>query len=444
MLLVLEVIKRNNRLRFLFIAMFVCLAFLSLYNIAVAYAASRNEVLISVIYDGTSSTGGFNDPAYPNSGTSGDHTPGLDGHAQNLVVRTADQFAVRIDWNINEDAATDASLEVQLPPFAEWNPDNTGMFSGCNVLTDPKPSSIIDTTGDGLNDTLICNLGDQAEGSNGVIRPTAVMKESDPVNTIQATDGDTFNIPVTLKTGEDTSGVTDNLDNPLIVSEAPVIDYIKGTPIKSREVAIFGSSAGYVVLYPFTFTDASQGANPGIGVGPIDGGVDITLYDHMWNLTPGARLATQAEYDLAVSVGDIDAGTPCGDYTQSGAYISGNGTWSCGTPTTSAANGVNGVPYQVVPITIANSTYTTRPAPATLANGTANTNQISSGQIAIWLEGSEVQTAIDDMNNPNPDPLIDSSGSASFDNAITLDDQNTTIIVKYPKRKTLFFNAFAS
>ncbi len=358
-------------------------------------AVSQNEVLINVLYDGTPDFDASE--AAPTGVAPEPHSPGLDGGPQNGVVRTWDQFAVRVDWNVNEDAATGVFLTVELPSFAQWSPDGTGMFAGC----DPAASSFPD------DQTLLCSLGDQIEGSNGAIRPVAILTES--------FDNTTFDVTATLTTDDDTAGVSDGLDQELTVSEAPFVDHQKSEPVVSDELSTSGGN-GYVVLYPLTFFDFSQG-EPIKGVGPINDAVDIELYDHMWSLTPNARLATQAELTAAAM-----PGTPCGPYAGTDAFVApslpATGTWTCGTPVTGAGG------YQVVPITIAD--FQSRPAPATLADGSANTPvpQISSGQIAVWLDSTEVDAAIADPNNAG------SIAAASFDNALVAEDESTVITME--------------
>lgn len=116
-------------------------------SIAPLAAQSQNEVLTTVLYDGTA---GFDagDPTAPAGAAPETHTPSLDGGPNNLVVRTHDQYAVRVDWNVNEDAATNVVLEVVLPSHSSWTPDVTGMFAGC----DPATSSFPDAQ------TLECHL----------------------------------------------------------------------------------------------------------------------------------------------------------------------------------------------------------------------------------------------------------------------------------------------
>ena len=278
---------------------------------------------------------------------------------------------------MNEDLATGVALTTVLPAYAEWTTDDTGGYAGCVSTTFPDPQ------------TAVCELGDQPEGSNGAIRMTAVLNN--------ALDNTTFDVTSTLTTDDDATGVSDGLDQELTVSEAPLVDYVKNAPLVEQL-----SSGDYVVLYPLSFNDLSQGTTT-TGIGPINDAVAVELADHMWSLTPNARLATQAEFDQTTF-----SGTPCGDYDagNAGPYVVGNGTWTCG------AEYSNGT-YNIVPITVAG--FTSSPAPTTLADGSANSTtapQVSAGQIAIYLTAGEVQDALDDPANGG------SSAAALFENAL--------------------------
>ena len=346
-------------------------------------AQSQNEVLTTVLYDGTQFDADSADDG------AGAHTPGLDASAQNNVVKTHDTFAARVDWNVNEDAATDVFLTVVIPPFATWAPDATGMFAGC----DPALSSFPD------DQTLICSLGDQIEGSNGAIRPIAQLNES--------TDGTTFDIVSTLTTGEDAAGVSDGLDTPLIVSEAPIADWLKDEP----EVVQTSSGDGYVFLYPLTLVDFSQGPSPILGAGPISNAAPIDFFDHAYGMVPSATIATPAQMADAGFAGR----SSCGAYDGTGPYPIVAATWTCGPATTGAG-------YPVVPISI--SGFTTTPAPALNADGTPNVAgagmQALTGQIALFLPLADVNDKIALPNNP-------AVGAANFDNAIAQQDESAPI-----------------
>ena len=346
-------------------------------------AQSQNEVLTTVLYDGTQFDADSADDG------AGAHTPGLDASAQNNVVKTHDTFAVRVDWNVNEDETTGVFVTVVLPAFASWAPDATGMFSGCDLAT----SSFTNPQ------TLVCSLLDQPEGSNGTFRPIAQLNES--------TDGTDFDVVSTLTTDDDAAGVTDGLDELLVVSEAPVAEWTKQTP----QTSLTSSGDGYVFLYPLTLTDFSQGSDPILGAGPISNASPITLFDHAYGLVASATLATPAQ------MADAGFGTrsPCGPYDGAGEYPVVAATWTCGATTTGAG-------YPVTPLTVTG--FTTNPAPALNADGTPNADGAGvialSGQIAFFLPVGEVDALIAAPNNP-------AVGAALFENAIASQDESVPI-----------------
>ena len=349
-----------------------------------AYAQSQNEVLTTVLYDGTQFD---TDPLDDGSGN-GVHTPGLDGNAQNNVVKTHDTFAVRVDWNVNEDETSGALLTVVIPPFATWAPDATGMFAGC----DPAASSFPDAQ------TLICSLGDQLEGSNGAIRPIAQLND--------AVDATTFDVVSTLTTDDDATGVVDGLDNPLVVSEAPVANWLKAEP----EIALT-SSGDYVFLYPLTLIDFSQGDTPILGAGAISSANPINMFDHAYSFPASATVATTAQMAQAGFAGR----SSCGAYDGAGAYPITAGTWTCGATTTSAG-------YPVVPIDITG--FATVPAPALNADGTPNSAGAGvhalTGQIALFLPAADADAEIASADNV-------AVGVAQFDNALAQQDDSAPI-----------------
>ena len=368
-----------------------------LFNVAVinaAHAQSQNEVQITVLFDGASNfTAG--EPTAPTGVAPEPHVAGTDGGPQNLVVRTHDQFAVRADWNINEDLATAVTFTTILPASAEWTTDDTGGYAGCVTTTFPDPQ------------TAVCELGDQAEGSNGTIRMTALLNES--------TDNTLFDVPTTLTTGEDAAGVTDGLDQLLTVSAIPIASFRKGTADVAGDPSTgpitSSGEDGILFLYPLSLIDFSQGPNPIVGAGPIGSG-QIDFFDHAYRLTDSVTLATQQQMDDAGFVGR----TPCGPYDGVGAFpITPSAAWACGAATT--PNG-----YPVVPITVTG--LVASPAPANNADGSPNVvgqgASVLSGQIAFWLPADEVQDEIDD-------PANDSGLTARFENAIAAQDPSVAI-----------------
>ena len=141
------------------------------------FAQIQNEVQTTVLFDGTT---GFlaTDPAAPTGVAPEPHTAGEDGSPNNLVVRTHDQFAVRVDWNINERDATNVVLRIELPtppddPIAEWTVDSTLGYAGCITSTFTPAFTTVGAGSTG-SQTVECELGDQPEGSNGTIRLTVL------------------------------------------------------------------------------------------------------------------------------------------------------------------------------------------------------------------------------------------------------------------------------
>ncbi len=357
-------------------------------------AQSQNEIVVSVNYDGTDFD---TDPLDDGAGV---HTPGLDAGPDNLVVKTFDQYSIRVDWTINEDAATTPTIVIELPGHSRWSPDSSGMFAGCDV----GASSI---SADEL--TLTCVLEDQPEGSNGAIRPVAQL--------LRAADGETFSISATLTTDDDATGVSDAQDTPLVVSERPYADWVKEAPEVAGPVSD-GSTSGYVLLYPITLTDYSQGGDPILGAGYLDDSQALDLNDHAWRLTANAALASSAQMTAA-----FPGRAACGTYDGVGAYPATVGTMSCG-----AVTSPNG--YPVVPISI---TGWSQVAPAANADGSVNEGtpryvvdavrsgmRVYTGQIGFWIPESEYDAEVASASNV-------SVGRARFTNTVSSDPAATAI-----------------
>ncbi len=391
---------------------FVVLALVAtvLAPLSVAYAQSQNEVLVSVLYDGTETgnTGAFDtDPGGSVTATGvvpEPHTPGLDAGPQNLVVKTYDTYAIRVDWNINEDAAEGVVLTVTLPGHSQWEPDATGMVAGC----DPALSSFVNAQ------TLECHLGDQPEGSNGAIRPVASIGFEN--------DSETFDVTAVLTTAADATGVTDGLDQLLTVSEAPVADWIKGEPMSYGPFDHNGTE-GYIGVFPIGLIDYSVNGPAMTGMGPINDAVAIDINDHAWGFPASAEFATAAHMTSAGI-----SRNACGlfDDASSAEWPVTVGSWTCGTPNTTP-----GYPFRTLTVT----GHDTLNYPATMADGVTPNEGIErlfndgekrkgvfvvTGQVAMWVSAADVQTGLDDADNV-------SNGSAVFWNALTPQDENTTI-----------------
>ena len=320
---------------------------------------------------------------------------GQDSGANNGVVRTYDLFAVRVDWDVNEAASTDTTLTVTLPDLPDadlaWAPDASGMFAGC------KAGSSI--SADGL--TLICKLGDVAEGTHGDIRPVAKL--------MRGTNNTTFNVTATISDSSGAAVDSDTLDRPFTVSEVGVGNWVKNDPIFTPTPVTNSSGAeGYVVLFPIGLKAADQASAPSKGSGPISTGGTISFQDHAWDMAAGSRLATAAEITAAAASGVNIFGSACGAYDSDNAgAMPGEtaGTWSCTAPTSP-----NGYPVWTMSV----NGYTNI-APDLNANGSANNaGYIITGQVIMWMD----KAAVEDAMAPQ---------GADFHNTISTDPVGTNV-----------------
>lgn len=356
---------------------------------AATAAPNQNEIVISPLFDGAAAF----DESDPRDNGNGQHTPGLDIDANNRVVRSYDSFAVALDWDVNEAAGTNVVLTATLPEFAVWNPDSTGMFSGCLPL---PQSSISDD-----RRTLNCALGDKPEGSHGVVRPTAQL--------LWAEDNTEFTVSATMTLNGATT-VSDALDDDqtMFVSEAPAVNWIKQEPKVSEPIGT-GASAYYVLLFPLGLADRSAGDRPAIGSGPLSDSPAMTFFDHMWDFPESARMASEGEFAASGF-----AGTRCGRYAE------GNGAAVPVIPTTTTftctGHGKANGNYTVVQMDLA-AGYNSDEAnyPALNDDGSANKNSIFvSAQLAVRILKSEVDT--DTLSN-----------SAKYTNSIGSNPQSAII-----------------
>ncbi|MFV0527037.1 MAG: SdrD B-like domain-containing protein [Acidimicrobiales bacterium] len=380
-----------------------------------SWAASRNEFAVSVTYDGTVPFD--TDPADTTGIHPAPHTPGLDARSSNGVVRTYDTFGVRMDFNINEDSATNAIIEATLPVGLSWvaakatNPPIPAVPAGCLTEADgidPGRSSSISPDGR----TLYCNTGDHAEGTNLALYFDVLVG---PLR-----DGDDISLTANLTTDDDPTGLSETIHPPLEVSAAPSGDWVKGVP--EQFAATNGGVAGTIFIYPLTFswTAGSRGSEP------INTAEAVTFYDHAWDL-PASAVPAPASI--------MPAGrTTCGQYDGPAAHPT-NGTWTCAAVTTT--------PYDIVELTVA----------AGYAAGNPD-EVVLHGQVAFWASNTDLaarwalierqntiynsitgassdRISIDKMASPADDPAADITPIrvAGTTNSVPEDTANNTSVV---------------
>ena len=327
--------------RFLFIAVAALLA-ATIAGPIPAGAASQNELLVSIDFDGQSFTG--DDPLDPGTGLAADHTPGQDERGDNGVVRTLDLVGYRLDYNVNEEGQTGATLNLQLPPNMTWiTADSTvdatfpeGMFPGCRPGSTITSSGTvygfaapIDATVTGTNDILTCIVDDEDhEGNNGTIFVTAqlLLDIDDQVKTLTAS----------LDTNEQPcsgaavcSGTVD-----VISSGSPEANLQKGDPVEDVDGNEIGYEAnewfpmqrngvdGWVSIWYINFNSLAGG----LGGAPVNDGVTLSFYDHFWDFTPGTVLATDTGDLTGTSI--VPGRAACGALDTSVPPASA-GTWTC-------------------------------------------------------------------------------------------------------------------
>ncbi|MFV0373526.1 SdrD B-like domain-containing protein [Microbacterium sp.] len=333
----------------------------------------------------------------PWTNTTGTHTPGQDESRQNYVVRTYDQYAYRIDWNVNERDTENAVLTVTLDSYdavtndIAWNPDQTGMFTGCD-----DTSTI---SADGL--TLTCVLGPQTQGSHGTIKPIVQLGTGIDMTELTAS--------VAMTDAED-SVVATASPHPAYVSEAPAGNWIKGGPVVSDTVTV-GGEEGHVVIFPLSLrnTGAPQLTGQPKGSGNIDPSADISFFDHFWNSPNNTALASTDQM-LAAGV----EGSVCGPLDPDNGVLlpqaSPDADW-----TGSCTSDLGGT-YPVWQINIAGGSYSEVPVD--------DAGTVITGQLVVWMTTADIAEAQGSAASVTFDNLI---GSNPADEVITDPEQATPI-----------------
>jgi len=362
---------------------------------AYAQAIPQHELFFDVDFDGTPSFSASD----PNDDGLGGHTPGEDLNANNNVLRTNDQIQYSMTWNVNEADASGVTIVTSLPPNMEWLPDATtvtGVPAGC---TDDGTSSI-NTPNPG---DLICIIeGDQIQGSNGTIRPRALLNGE--------LDGVLLPLSGTISSNEQPNPASSNTVE-TTVSAVPRGDWIKGKPIVdsvSRAIIAYEPDEKYFnivdengvngQLFVWSLRLVPRGGLK--GAEPINDAIPIQFFDHFFDSVPGARLASDAMMPAN------NAGQPrlaCGGYDGDNGYPYGQtvgaanatpaaqtniGLWQCtdmGAP--------NGYPQVQIDIT----GHDTANIAASNADLGPNAAVMASGQIAMWAPRDEL---IAKPNNP--------------------------------------------
>ncbi len=349
-------------------------------SVAAVMAESQNELLIGISYDGTVS---FDDDPLDNDEYPAPHTPGLDARGDNGVVRSFDSFGVRVDFNINEDAATNAIVTATLPENVNWvpapqtNPPHPSVPAGCLSEADGVPAG----QGSYISDdgrTLVCNTGDHAEGANVSLYFDAFVGA--------LLDGTQLTVDATLTTDDDADGVADQTDPALEVSARPSGDWVKQNP--ETFAATRNGVEGTVYLYPLSFSWEMGGR----GSEPINTNSALTLYDHAWDLPASAVLAEPAL---------LGGRTPCGQYDGDDAtYQITNGAWTCSDVTGTA-------PYNIIEMAV----------DAGYSAGNAG-EIVLAGQVAFWISDADLDARWD---LSEPENTIYNSISGSADDRISID-----------------------
>jgi len=151
----------NQILRKLFIVLFILVS----ANFAWALTSPQDPATESTIVIAADGIAPFDATTSAPAGT--------DANDNNGVVRNFDSITYLVEVTLNDADDTNVNATVTLNDKGSWlsiPADCNTIANGFNVTPD---SSISDTTGDGLNDTLFCNLGDHTEGTKLSFRPVA-------------------------------------------------------------------------------------------------------------------------------------------------------------------------------------------------------------------------------------------------------------------------------
>ncbi|MCK5830674.1 MAG: hypothetical protein KAH20_10255 [Methylococcales bacterium] len=336
----------------------------------------------------------------------GGHTPGLDTQngdgsiipELNGVVRTFDSVSYNVHWNVNDVDSADpnndgvngiASNVVIRISTGRENVSWQAIPGRCKTSGVAPVSSIVDNGATG--DLLTCNLGDVAEGTAGTISLIA-----DVVLRVDGARSDGGLIPISATIDTDQSALVTSNEVTTTISGVPSGDWIK-SPAEYIPGVFNGATAGGLLIYPLSFKPFNPNQGTVRGTDAFDDTLPIQFFDHAWDLTANAILATPA-LNLTVGMAGPPVGRDlCGGYDGVGGLPYGTAVadgidnetnpFAIGC-TIDGASGAAGYPIVQVDITGQNTTS----SPTNNADGNPNLDKVViAAQIAFWAPLTELQ-----------------------------------------------------
>ena len=138
------------------------------------------ESIISVYTDGVDLDAAGTTATVDDSGTPDDLSDdvqtagqGTDDSSNNGVVKNFDSITYNIETSLNDADDTNVNTTVVLNDKATWTAIPASCLTVAAGFAVSPDSSITDTTGDGLMDTLVCNHGDLTEGTKVTFKANA-------------------------------------------------------------------------------------------------------------------------------------------------------------------------------------------------------------------------------------------------------------------------------
>jgi|GEM_PF-3126805 len=235
----------------------------------------------------------------------------LDADGNNDIVRTFDSLIYRVDWNVNEQDATNVVIRLTVPTtmtYVTW-PDYYNakrvMPPGCLTSGVSPPSSL-----SADRKTLVCNVGSHLEGSAGTFFPRLFVGAQ--------LSGQVFDMRAEIDTDQ-TTPVTSN-PVPVTIAAIPAWDWIKSQPDVYTSITRTDGITGNIYIWPIYVIPGSFG---GKGSEPMNDAVPIQFYDQAWNLTPNATFVSNP----ALYAGYPSNRNACGGYDKvSGSLPFGDST----------------------------------------------------------------------------------------------------------------------